>query len=60
MWLMRRVLVVLTLPCLAFADDIPSIRGLSRTNLLEYKAADGTKHIAQTAAEWDVRWAGLT
>ncbi|WP_294381297.1 alpha/beta hydrolase [Prosthecobacter sp.] len=52
---MRRVLFALVIPCLSFADDIPLIRGLSRTNLLEYRAADGSKRIAQSAADWEIR-----
>ncbi len=53
--LMRRLLFALALPCFACADDIPPIRGLSRTNLLEYKTANGTKKIAATPAEWESR-----
>lgn len=53
--LMRRLLFALALPCLACADDIPPIRGLSRTNLLEYKTADGTKKNATTPAAWESR-----
>lgn len=34
---------------------IPPIRGLSRTNLLEYRADDGTLRQAKTAAEWETR-----
>ncbi|HYF37930.1 MAG TPA: alpha/beta hydrolase, partial [Prosthecobacter sp.] len=37
------------------AADIPPIRGLSRTDLLEYKAADGTVKKASTPAEWEMR-----
>lgn len=33
----------------------PPLRGLSRANLLEYHAADGSKRIATTAAEWEAR-----
>ena len=53
---MRRVLFAfaLTMPSL-LAADVPPIRGLSRTNLLEYKAADGAKKIAQTTLEWENR-----
>lgn len=41
----------------AFADpgDIAPIRGLSRTNLLEYRAADGSTRIARNVREWDAR-----
>lgn len=52
---MRRVLFVLSLPCLAFAEDVPPIRGLSRSNILEYHAKDGTIKVAQTADEWESR-----
>lgn len=55
MILMRRLFFALVFPFSLAADDIPPIRGLSRTNLLEYKAADGTKKIAQSAAEWEIR-----
>lgn len=46
--------------CLAgvFAETpktIPPIRGLSRTNLLEYRASDGTTKIASSPAEWRTR-----
>lgn len=34
---------------------IPPIRGLSRTNLLEYRKADGRIRIARTAKEWEWR-----
>jgi len=56
MGFMRRVLFAfsLTFPPL-LAADVPPIRGLSRTNLLEYKAADGAKKIAQTTMEWENR-----
>lgn len=55
---MRRVLFALSLPCLvaaATAADIPPLRGLSRTNLLEYRAADGSIKIAKNASEWEPR-----
>lgn len=56
MGFMRRALFAfsLTIPSL-LAADVPPIRGLSRTNLLEYKAADGAKKIAQTTMEWENR-----
>ena len=53
-----RILVVLALASfttLSHAADIPPIRGLSRTDLLEYRAADGTVKKAATAAEWEIR-----
>jgi len=53
--LMRRVLFALVLPFYSQAAEIPLIRGLSRVNLLEYKAADGTKKTATTPAEWEHR-----
>ena len=34
---------------------IPPIRGLSRTDLLEYRASDGTTKTATTPAEWQSR-----
>lgn len=43
---------------LTFAEKpatIPPIRGLSRTNLLEYRAVDGSTKIAKSAAEWKAR-----
>lgn len=52
---MRRLLFALAISCAAFADDVPPIRGLSRSNLLEYQGADGEKHIAKTTAEWENR-----
>jgi len=52
---MCRVLLSFILPLSICADDVPPIRGLSRTNLLEYHADDGTKKIARTTAEWDSR-----
>lgn len=35
--------------------DIPPIRGLNRTNLLEYHAGDGKIKMAKTPAEWELR-----
>ena len=52
---MHRFFIVLLVPLLVSADEVPPIRGLSRTNLLEYHAADGTKKIATTAAAWESR-----
>lgn len=34
---------------------VPLIRGLSRTNLLELRATDGSVKVAKTAAEWSAR-----
>ncbi len=34
---------------------VPPIRGLSRTNLLEYRAADGAVKVAATAEQWAAR-----
>lgn len=55
--LMRRLLFVLPILCCGAvsAADIPPLRGLSRTNLLEYHAADGTKKTAATPADWESR-----
>lgn len=39
----------------AAADDLPKLRGLSRTDLLELRAADGTLRRASTAQEWAAR-----
>lgn len=55
MSLMRCVLFALALTISAHAAEIPPIRGLSRSNLLEYQSADGTKKIAATPAEWEGR-----
>jgi hypothetical protein len=52
---MRRVLSALLLPCLVLAEEVPPIRGLNRTNLLEYHAEDGKINTARTAAEWESR-----
>lgn len=52
---MRRVLFALALSCPAYADDIPPIRGLSRTNLLEYHDQGGSRKTATTASEWESR-----
>lgn len=54
MKLMRRVLLVL-LPFAVHAADIPPLRGLSRSNILEYHAEDGSKKSAKSAAEWESR-----
>lgn len=35
--------------------SIPPIRGLSRTNLLEYRTPDGSRKTASSAAEWEGR-----
>ena len=44
-------------PSLALAEQrtIPPIRGLSRTNLLEYRAADGSTKLARRPREWAMR-----
>lgn len=52
---MRRVLFFLALPSLALAQEVPPLRGLSRTHLLEYHAEDGTVKTAATPAEWESR-----
>lgn len=39
----------------ASAADIPPIRGLSRSNLLEYRAPSGKVQIAKTTEEWEQR-----
>lgn len=59
---MKRSLFILPILCLCLAPvlaetptTIPSIRGLSRTNLLEYRASDGSTKIATTPAEWKSR-----
>jgi dienelactone hydrolase len=52
---MRRLFFALALPSLLLGDELPPLRGLSRSNLLEYPAADGTTKIAQTAKEWEAR-----
>ncbi len=52
---MRRFFLALLAPLSVHADDIPPLRDLSRTNLLEYHATDGTKKIATAAAEWESR-----
>jgi len=36
-------------------ERIPPIRGLSRTNLLEYRTPGGEIRIARKAAEWEIR-----
>jgi len=51
---MRRVLFIL-LPLVVHAADIPPLRGLSRTHILEYHAEDGTKKTAKNAVEWESR-----
>lgn len=35
--------------------EVPPLRGLSRTNLLETHTADGAVKTAGTAAEWEAR-----
>jgi len=52
---MCRFFLILFISLTALGDEVPAIRGLSRTNLLEYHAADGTKKIAKTATEWESR-----
>ncbi len=52
---MRRFFLALVVSLTVLADEIPPLRGLSRTNLLEYHATDGTKKVAMTAAEWESR-----
>lgn len=50
-------LIVTTAPLFGIdpADAILPIRGLSRTQLLEYHRTDGTKALATTAEEWQHR-----
>lgn len=44
------------LPCMpAIATDVPALRGLSRTNLLEYRDAHGDKKTAKATSEWESR-----
>ena len=59
---MSRRLSFLVVASLALANAvaetpsaIPPIRGLSRTNLLEYRASDGTLKTASNPAEWQTR-----
>jgi len=52
---MSRFFLSLFISLNALGDEVPAIRGLSRTNLLEYHATDDTKKIATTAADWDSR-----
>lgn len=52
---MRRLLFAIALPALAPAGDLPPLRGLSRSNLLECHAKDGSKQTAATPAEWESR-----
>lgn len=52
---MRRLLLALLVPCHSFAAEVPPLRGLSRTNLLEYRTVEGVKKNATTAAEWEGR-----
>lgn len=53
---MCRLFLTLLIPCCCgLAAEVPPLRGLSRTNLLECRAADGTKKVATTPAEWAAR-----
>ena len=59
---MFRLLSLLVVASLGLANAvadtpgiIPPIRGLSRTNLLEYRATDGAMKTATTPAEWQTR-----
>lgn len=49
-----RSLLVFLLPLLAVAE-VPKIRGLSRTDLLEFRGSDGQLRRAGSAADWQVR-----
>jgi len=49
---MRRFLFALVLPLAAFAEDIPKLRGLSRTHLLQIEVSGQD---AKTAEEWQKR-----
>lgn len=57
MSLMRCLFLAALLPLAApvSAADLPPLRGLSRTNLLEYKTTGGASKTATTAAEWELR-----
>jgi dienelactone hydrolase len=37
------------------AADIPALRGLSRTNLHEYRSVDGVVKLGRTKAKWELR-----
>jgi hypothetical protein len=37
------------------AEPVPALRGLSRTNLLEYRGADGKIRVARKRSEWEQR-----
>lgn len=52
---MRRLLLALLLPSVALPAEVPPLRGLSRSNLLEIRATDGTTKTAATPAEWASR-----
>lgn len=53
---MRRRVFLAGLPALAGAQPaVPPIRGLSRTNLLEYRAAGGSIRQATNRAHWELR-----
>jgi dienelactone hydrolase len=55
---MHRRLFLASLPVAAgaqIAPAIPPLRGLSRTNLLEYRGAGGNVRIARNSKEWEVR-----
>lgn len=52
---MRRLFFALLAPCCSLAAEVPPLRGLSRTNLLEYRTVEGVKKNATTAAEWEGR-----
>ncbi len=50
-----RLLLFALLPGLLAVADLPPIRGLSRTDLLQYRADDGSLRQATTTAEWQAR-----
>jgi dienelactone hydrolase len=55
-FVMRGLFLSLLVTPLIYSEDvIPKIRDLSRTNLLEHRAADGIVKQAQTATEWKAR-----
>ncbi|MBK8038911.1 MAG: alpha/beta hydrolase [Verrucomicrobiaceae bacterium] len=49
---MRRLFFALVLPLAAFADELPPLRGLSRSNLLQI---DASGQHAKTSEEWQQR-----
>ena len=55
LWILRPLVLLVTMEMCVSAAEIPPLRGLNRTNLLEYHGADGAVKLGRTKVEWELR-----